>query len=733
LEFGDFLLPFYFLVFVRECVWGLHSQAFAWTMAIAITLAAWFVYLFLKPTESERTPKIFWLIVALPFLIMYAMRFATPDLSFDVLNHRLIQGERALRGAQFIPGDFFPNVVPLNPSSDMLTGLFRHAVGYRLGTIVNLLALLWAGTVIEKILRPRIARNWLRCLAVFLVLFTEHMMFELSTYMVDLLALPLLLEALRLGLAYDQSETKRWNLLWSALLLGIAVGLKLTNAALVLPILLVFIPGVIKTRSDVRQFKFIALAGLLFLLPLLPHAIYVYRETGSPFFPMYNNIFQSRYWSPISFSDGRWGPKGWRETLLWPLLTYFVPRRLSELAVYSGRLTLGFVTAIFCLLAPGLTRTVKTMGLVTIVGSLLWSATSGYVRYALLLEILGGILVINLSIYLFDRIRGQAQLLRAAVTAIPICFLAAQIVLAVPYIRRFDWSLRPTPFDDPAAFRKGARWILRDRDLWAFQGERNKALFSRVDAWIVSDVKTNGPEVLLRPNVPMLGVNYHEYFAWPEGNRRFSQTLEGLREKRLYTLILDPDPQLALEALTQRKLIVGDVQEVVVPFFSTATQFHMKLVEVIIPPKHERPRKDANTPVATKGNGRLEQEAYRAELTASGVPSTMRPGESATIIVTVKNISEYVWPSLPGEGGMYEVTVADVWLESDAKTIVNNSDARSSFPHDTWPDEIQEIPIKITAPARPGDYVLEIDLVQEGVTFFKDQESRTWQTPVKVQ
>jgi len=33
----------------------------------------------------------------------------------------------------------------------------------------------------------------------------------------------------------------------------------------------------------------------------------------------------------------------------------------------------------------------------------------------------------------------------------------------------------------------------------------------------------------------------------------------------------------------------------------------------------------------------------------------------------------------------------------------------------------------------PGDYVLEIDLVQEGVAFFKDKGSRTWRTPIKVE
>ena len=57
--------------------------------------------------------------------------------------HHAIHGERpAMRGWPMLEGDFFPVRFPFNPAPDMLTGLFRHLLGYRLGTVVNLLALL---------------------------------------------------------------------------------------------------------------------------------------------------------------------------------------------------------------------------------------------------------------------------------------------------------------------------------------------------------------------------------------------------------------------------------------------------------------------------------------------------------------------------------------------------------------------------------------------------------------
>jgi hypothetical protein len=732
LEFGDFLLTLYAIVFVRQYAWSLQNEA-AWVVAITVTLALWFLYLHFKPEVEERTPWPFWIIVALPLLFVYIMRAPIPDLSFDVLNHRLIQGERALRGPQFLPGDFFPNVFPFNPSSDMLTGLFRHALGYRLGTIVSLLALIWTGTVLEKIMRPWLPRTWQRCVGILLVLFTEHIMFEISTYMVDLLALPLLLEALRLALNYDESKTKQWDLLWSAVLLGGAVGLKLTNSAMVLPILIVFTLRVSTNPTNRPRFIYLALVPVLFLLPLLPHAIYVYRETGNPFFPLYNNIFRSPYWSRVPFSDGRWGPKGWGETFLWPLISFWVPKRLSELGVYGGRLTLSVVASIVCLLTPSMRRNVRSIALVVLTGSLMWAATSGYVRYALFVEILGGLLIIGISLHLWPKANALGRSAKFALAVLPVGLLVAQCALSTVYVRRTEWSLRPMAFDVPEGFRKESRWIWRDRDLRLFQPAKNKELFAQVDAWIVSSVKTNGVQVLLRPDVPMIGVNYGDYFGRPEGRQRFARALENLRGKRAYSLTLKDELGLALESLKQRSLAVGHMQDVIVPFFSTRTQFHMTLIEILPSLRQEVRRRQSDTPEASVATGPLADNAFAAKLTASGVPAQMKPGEAATIFVSVQNLGEDFWPSKAGDRSMYHVAAADVWLQPDGETLVNNMDARSSLPRDLWPGEGAEVKLTINAPTKPGEYVLEIDLVQEGVAFFKDKGSQTWRTTVKVE
>jgi hypothetical protein len=733
IEFGDPLLFLYGLVFFREYAWGVHNEFLAWLLAVTGTLVVWSAYLYFKPEPRNRTSWNFWISVALPLIVVYALRAPIPDLSFDVLNHRLIQGERALRGPQFLPGDFFPTIFPFNPAPDMLTGLFRHLFGYRLGTMVNLLALIWTGTILEKMLRSLLKRAWLRCLSVLLVLFTEHVMFEISNYMVDLLALPLILEAMRLALSYDESETRRWDLWWAALLLGGAVGLKLTNVAMVAPVMAVFAIRFFRTQPDKATWARLAPALILFLLPLLAHAVYIYRQTGNPLFPFYNRVFRSPYWSDVQFYDGRWGPKNWRETLLWPVISFWVPQRLSELGVYAGRLAIGFVIGLPCLFLPRVSARVRLIALTVLLGSFMWSVTSGYARYVLFIEMLSGILALYFAGYIYEHAHQLSRPVRLTLTALPIALLISQCALSASYVRRTEWSRRAVAFDDPAAFTEESRWLLLDRNLMRFQSPENRQLFAQVDGWIVSSVKSNGVQALLRPDMPMLAVNSREYFDLPEARRLFAQQLESLRGRRVYSLSLTDELDASLDFLKQRNLSVGRMQNTQVPFFSMRTQLRMTMIEIVLPARHEVARKQSGMPDITEATAPLNDDAFLAQIAATGVPPIMKPNEKAIISVRVKNLSEYLWPSQSRQYSSYLINAADTWLQPDGKTLVNNMDGRSSLPRDLWPGEEAELRLTVTAPGQPGEYVLEIDLVQEGVAFFKDKGSRTWRAPVKVQ
>src|SRR6185369_14718964 len=76
-----------------------------------------------------------------------------------------------------------------------------------------------------------------------------------------------------------------------------------------------------------------------FLLPVLPFTIYLFQEMRSPVFPILNAVFKSPYWPPNSGWDNRWVPFGAWEVIVWPVKMFFRPDRLSELLVYSGRMS----------------------------------------------------------------------------------------------------------------------------------------------------------------------------------------------------------------------------------------------------------------------------------------------------------------------------------------------------------------------------------------------------------
>src|SRR2546425_9872988 len=151
LEFGNLLFALYILAFTRQYTWPIKNQIPAWTLAVLLAALIWYGYVMLATRPSEKLPRVLWLLVALPLLFVYLLRVVEPDTSFDVLNYHIFQAERSLRGSLFAPGDFFP-VVPFNPAPDTLTGIYRHLLGYRLGTAVKYFALFLSGSGLYRFL-----------------------------------------------------------------------------------------------------------------------------------------------------------------------------------------------------------------------------------------------------------------------------------------------------------------------------------------------------------------------------------------------------------------------------------------------------------------------------------------------------------------------------------------------------------------------------------------------------
>ena len=123
----------------------------------------------------------------------------------------------------------------------------------------------------------------------------------------------------------------------------------------------------------------------------------------------------------------------------------------------------------------------------------------------------------------------------------------------------------------------------------------------------------------------------------------------------------------------------------------------------------------------------LPPTAYRAGL-AAPAQLTMREGEVRVLAVEVVNCSPCVWQPTAGSG----VFLANRWLDQEGR-VQRHIDGRASLLQSVPPGTAVTIELAVRAPVEPGHWLLEIDLVDEGVTWFKDQGSSTHCVKVDVQ
>ena len=729
---GDVVMFFFIVAFVRQYLWVVEDNASAWYLTLPVSFIAWFFYVATREDPAEKTKLPFWVVVALPLLLVYALRVAFPDLSFDVLSYRLFHGERSLRGPLLQAGDFFPTAVPLNPVADMAQGIFRHLFGYRLGTLVNLLALVWAGQIVDRILHKLIAGAWPRAVCVLLVLFAEHVLFEISTYMVDLLALPLMLEATYLTLRANEAKNRRLNLVHIAFLLGASAAFKFTNLAAVVPLIFICTYKALRygwfSRTQLLTTAMLAL--IAFVAPLLPFSIYIYSLTGNPVFPIANVFFKSPYWPTHGGWDARWGPHNFWETLIWPVLSWLKPERHSELAVYSGRLALGFIVAIVGLMVAWRNVTVRTLCFVSLASSLLWSAAGmGYSRYGLYQEMLAGITAFAVAATLAGDVFKSSFSWKTAVAAIICVVLLGQTVMACQYVRHKEWGGRTTLIADGRSYAREAKFMLRDRNLASYLSDEQHAVLDGVHVWLETCPQSTAFEALLKPQAPIIAARQPEYFFTRESRRQFVRKVEELPGEKMFSLCMKEYLTPAQQAIATRGLQVGRVIPLDLAFFSPDNRIGLILIEVLRPVDSEARQKFQSSWM----NAAFPDSDYREQIVALNAPSAMRPGEKVTVRFKIKNLGYSTWPAIGNKEGRYQVNLRNRWLNAAGNGEVNSLDGGTAMQADLAPGKEAELPLTITAPSAAGQYIVEVDMVHEGVTWFYERGATPLRLRVRIE
>ncbi|HEX3557963.1 MAG TPA: glycosyltransferase family 39 protein [Pyrinomonadaceae bacterium] len=128
----------------------------------------------------------------------------------------------------------------------------------------------------------------------------------------------------------------------------------------------------------------------------------------------------------------------------------------------------------------------------------------------------------------------------------------------------------------------------------------------------------------------------------------------------------------------------------------------------------------------------LDAGGFRAELSAIGPPAHLRAKEQTTVRVRVRNTGDAVWLARERGASPFQLSAGNHWLDASGN-VVANDDGRAPLLRDLHPGEEAELPLVVNAPRRAGDYLLEIDVLQEGVSWFGPKGSNTLRVPLKVE
>jgi SAM-dependent methyltransferase len=129
---------------------------------------------------------------------------------------------------------------------------------------------------------------------------------------------------------------------------------------------------------------------------------------------------------------------------------------------------------------------------------------------------------------------------------------------------------------------------------------------------------------------------------------------------------------------------------------------------------------------------RLPDADCRAQLTLDQPPARISPGSQQTLRVRVTNLGSTIWRANIPLNISCEIRIGNHWLDATG-AVVQFDDGRTRIPRDVAPGKAITVPLTITAPAQPGQYLLELDVVQELVTWFKDKGSTTLRLPIRNQ
>jgi hypothetical protein len=291
---------------------------------------------------------------------------------------------------------------------------------------------------------------------------------ETGTSFSDILtALPILLGCI---LILSADGARQGRIFLAGLLIGAAVGLKLTNVVYALGAA----AAVLAAARPLLATMVLGIGGAIGAVATGgAWSVMLWREMGNPIFPLFNAVFQSPELVPVNIMDWQFMPRGWLDALAYPFYWLVGDNRSSEYPFRDARFAVAMLLFAGCIGRSVTARaTLFTQRdiqylLFFVVSYAAWLFVFAIQRYAVALELLCAPLIVLLMARLLARPTGTLATAGPALRAN--ASMAAVAVLIALWSQPGDWFRRPwsNPFNPaiPQALQQPADYFVLEKPL----------------------------------------------------------------------------------------------------------------------------------------------------------------------------------------------------------------------------------------------------------------------------